>query len=219
MLSGVVMIAVWLMLLPSVGAAYSPNFVMTGFQNPFSVQDLSGEIDFTFNSTPNLYGFCANNASALLYEGQPYYGEIQSIAGNTGLLEAAYLMATYDSGGVPTVSGYTTDQSGVIIQLAIWGVTNQLSLVRQTYNGDSYGYLYSEASSLAASAQSQPGLAATYGLLQLWTVNSDGSLGAPNQGLETLTLLGGSETPIPGAILLLAPGLVGLAAVRRRFTT
>ena len=148
-LSTVVMVAAWLMVLPSVGGAYT-NFVMTGFQSLGSL-DLSGQITYTFDGTPNLYGFCANNGSALLYQGTPYYGEVNSISGNLGLLEAAYLMATYDPAGapsVPDIANNPTDSlaSGVILQLAIWSVTGQLSGL--TNYSSSYPSLYAAAGSV-----------------------------------------------------------------------
>jgi hypothetical protein len=230
-LSGVVMIAAWLMILPSVGAAYT-NFVMTSFQGESNPQYLSGQINYLYsgtvqttgsNGTPS-YGFCANNSAADLYLGSWYYGTPVSIQGNPGYLEAAYLMATNDSGGNVDVNG------GIVLQTAIWDVTGQsytnyynlyLSNPTQYAQYAQYQGVYTAAGNLASAAQAAynsdsnhlASYANLYGLLQLYA-NSD--LSGENQDLATVVPLG-TETPIPGAILLLAPGLVGLAAVRKKF--
>src|SRR5208283_2775350 len=106
------------------------SYTMNNFQSlgpEYASGEISGTLSGDMNMNP-MYSFCVN-ASADLYEGQPYSGTLTSIAGNTGLMEAAYLMNTY----VPKNSALTDVNQGVALQWAIWQLIGQGNYI--TANG------------------------------------------------------------------------------------
>jgi len=176
------------------------SYTMNNFQSlgpEYASGEISGTLSGDMNMNP-MYSFCVN-ASADLYEGQPYSGTLTSIAGNTGLMEAAYLMNTY----VPKNSALTDVNQGVALQWAIWQLIGQGNYITANGLNNTYSSVYTQSGQYVLDAQSASNLAQYAG------------------EYETLSLAGSQSlmfvpTPIPAAAYLFGSGFLGLVGIRRK---
>ena len=184
-------------------SAYTKNIVMESFQQ---TSGLTGEIYYhwTTPSTPSSYSYCVDHDTNMQVTNTAYYAEKVSIAGNEGLLEAAYLMDKYAYSKQGVQPSFSAAQTGAIVQLAIWAV-----IENTTISGT--GSLYDVARNLKLEAEALglaelAYLANKYVLLDVYNDSSKTTLYQ-----DVLT-----PVPIPGAAWLLGAGLIGLAGIRRR---
>jgi hypothetical protein len=180
------------------------SYTMTGYQSLGSLY-ASGEITGLLNSA-TVYGFCVNN-SALLYENTAYSASLTPIGNNAGLLESAYLVATY----VPTSGPLTDTNLGVELQWAMWMALGQAAPltdpgVQSPTLAASYSSIYNQAQTSEAQAVNQYNL---------------GNLSQYAGQYQKLSLVGSQDlilvpTPLPATVYLFGSGLLGLICIRRR---
>jgi len=199
---------------PMTASAYSGNVYLSSFENIDWTINLTGEIYYNFGSglgSPTYFSYCVDRSTNMPVPSS-YYAVSQSIAGNTGLEKAAWLIDNFDA----TTKGYTypglnSVQIDVALQLAIWDQIGQSI----TYNSTTYGS-YQNLFALASSFDSQvnqvsagtlSSLGSKYEVLQIYMSDGSGQL----QNIETLT-----PTPIPAAFMLFGSGLLGLLGIRRK---
>jgi len=201
------LVAVLIFMIPFQASA-DLTYTMTSFQSLgplYASGEITGDLTGSLN-IPILYSFCVNNA-ALLYEGQPYSASLNSIAGNPGLLESAYLINTY----VPENSALTNVNTGVALQWAMWMLLGQGSPLTDTNVQNptlatTYASIYNQAQQYEQEAQNQyvagnlSQYAGMYQELQL-------------QGSQSLLLV---PTPVPAAVYLFGAGLLGLVGLRKK---
>ena len=200
----VLLIAAVIFMIP-LQARANLTYTMTAFQSLGPLY-ASGEITGTLTgdlNIPNLYSLCLDN-QALLYQGQPYAATLASIAGNTGLLQSAYLMDKY----VPKSSPLTDTNMGVALQWAIWmligqGVPLTDTGVQNPTLAATYPTIYAQAQSYEIEALNAGNLSQYAGMYQVLQL----------QGSQNLLMV---PTPIPAAIYLFGSGLMGFFGIRKK---
>ncbi len=186
------------------------SYTMTNYQSMgplYASGEIIGTLTGDLNISP-LYSFCVDN-TALLYENQPYTATLTTIGTNQGLLESAYLIATY----VPTNTALTNTNQGVALQWAMWMALGQGSPLTDTSVQNptlaaEYGTIYSQAQSYLSQAQAQylaGNLSQYAGYQELQLADSQDLLLVP------------TATPVPPSIILFGSGLMSLVAAGRRF--
>jgi hypothetical protein len=152
--------------------------------------DLSTGKDFPFV-------FCIEKSTEVHVPGT-YNAKNEALTSNEEL-RAAWLMKTY---GDTTYTGLTYQQTGVVVQNAIWGVLTGSGTmqVTGTYK-DIANFMIHEATEHA----NLNGIASSYVRMDLKDLT----------GRDVQDQI--RPVPIPGAAWLLGTGLIGLVGVRRRF--
>jgi len=152
---------------------------------------------------------------------------VSTTAGGNGLdSKPLYPYFTYNDGALPTSSAASGDSSKYQYDNPAVDVSVPAGLTRLAFwtaqgNVNSYGYkaTLADGTTTGATALSN----SSWGYLLQLDVQSDVAqkltftidhTGGYNAGLFAVAA---NPVPIPGAILLFAPGLVGLTAIRRRF--
>jgi len=177
---------------------------MTAYQSlgpTYASGEITGNLSGDINMTP-MYSFCVD-ASTDLYQGTQYSGSLNSINGNTGLLQAAYLMNKY----VPNNSALSDTNTGVALQWAMWRLIGQGSYITSNNLDTTYASVYTQSTNYVTEAQAQQlgnlnQLAGEYEVLQL-------------NGSQDLIFVP-TPTPIPAAVWMFGSGLMGLFGLRRK---
>jgi len=199
----ILLVAGIIFLIPSQAGA-NLTFTMTNFQSLgpiYASGEITGGLTGSMN-IPTLYSFCVDNTIDL-YEGTPYSASLTSIAGNTGLLQSAYLINKY----VPKNSPLTDVNMGVALQWAIWMLIGQSSPLTSTSVQNptlaaTYPSIYQQAQQYEQGAQNAGNLSQLAGTYQELVL----------QGSQSLLLV---PTPAPAAAYLFGSGLLGLWGTRK----
>ena len=182
------------------------SYTMTNFQSlgqEYASGQIAGTLTGDLNISP-LYSFCVLD-SANLYQGQQYSATLASISSSdTGALESAYLMTTYAPGNIALPNTTQGVNQGVALQWAMWMALGQGSPITANGLNNAYPAIYSQAQTYLTDAQNASNLSQYAGMYQELQL----------QGSQNLLFV---ATPLPASILLFSPGLMVLAAARRRF--
>jgi hypothetical protein len=183
--------------LPISANAYSVN--LSSFESGLGSTGRIYGSDLNPNN-PFPYVFCLNE-SAQVYVPGNYYAQNVTLTGNE--LIAAWLMNNYGNKTF-TAAGLNSVESGVIVQNAIWSVTNQkVAWTTGTY--------YNLAQSLIAAVPTTDlsYLQSSYARMNLFT-----DANFTNRVQDQIRTV-----PVPAAVWFLGSGLVGLIGIRRRFVS
>ena len=187
------------------GYAYETINIM-GFQDVNQSINLTGEIYIDINghylSNFNFpFSYCVDRLNyGVLEVGKVYYGVPLSITAGSDLAKAAWLADQY----TPTNNhslGYSPDDQGTAVQLAIWNLFTGMGLDRNDPQYASYQNIFNLRDSLYnfLSTADISGIEKKYMILQLY---ADASLSIPVQPILT-------PVPLPATILLLGGGASG----------
>ena len=200
----ILLVAVMIFLMPFEARA-DLTFTMTSFQSlgpKYASGEISGVLTDSVNDS-NLYSFCVDN-TVDLYQGTPYSASFTSIAGNTALLQSAYLIDKY----VPKNSALTDVNMGVALQWAIWMLLGQASPLTDTNVSNptlsaTYSSIYHQAQLYLQEAQNAGNLSQYAGKYQELQLHSS----------QSLLLV---PTPVPAGAYLLGSGLLALSGIRKK---
>ena len=193
--------------------AATTNVYLSSFQNVDWTKRLTGEIYYNnTGSASTFYSYCVDPATNMPIPGN-YYAESLSISGNQSFLKAAWLMDNYAYSKFNTMSGFNANETGTIVQLAIYSVIGQP--VTPPVSG--YEALFTKRDELLGLLGLVPTtelsfLATKYKVLDIYN-NSDKTVAFQ----DVITPIPpGATVPLPQAVWLLGSGLVGLVGLRKK---
>ncbi|HVO67133.1 MAG TPA: hypothetical protein VMT12_11665 [Syntrophales bacterium] len=181
-------------------AAYT-NIYLSAFQDVRWQDKLTGEIYYNIGSM-NSYSYCVDPSTNMPIPGN-YFAEKFSIVGNAALLQVAWLVDNYAYSKKGVISGFNANETGTILQLAIYDVIGQpVSPV------SGYEALFAKKNEIEALIPKTDlsYLAASYIRFDIY--------GDSDKGVKYQNVL--TPVPIPGVVWLLGSGLIGIIGIRRR---
>ena len=187
-----------ILVLPLTASAYSGNIYLSSFQDIDWTKYLTGEIYYNFGSgpgSPTYYSYCVDRTNPMPVPAS-YYAESQSIAGNTGLLKAAWLIDNYAASKPYIYPGSTALETGVALQLAIWDQIGQgITYNSTTYAGNENLFAMKNYFDSQVPTGDLSSYASKFDVLKIYTTDASGN---HLQDIESLT-----PVPIPAAFYAL----------------